>query len=130
MQVLNKRKDDIPPEAIYVGRPTKWGNPFVVGVDGNHDQCVELYRTYLLNSPELLNQLTELKGKDLVCWCVPLSCHADVLMDFANRWVNWEVVTRLRKGDWTYHHKEGRPTVLELRTAGIDPKDFRPRVRK
>ena len=38
----------------------------------------------LLNAPHLLKDLPELKGKDLVCWCAPAPCHADILVELAN----------------------------------------------
>jgi hypothetical protein len=67
----------------YVGRPSKWGNPFVIGKDGSREEVVQKYREYILSSP-LLNDLHELKGKDLVCWCSPEICHADVLLPMVN----------------------------------------------
>lgn len=74
----------IPADAVYVGRPSKWGNPFQIGKDGDRDQVVRKYRAYIEGQPELLAALPELKGKDLVCWCAPASCHADVLVAMAN----------------------------------------------
>lgn len=47
MKVLNKRTDAIPVGAVYVGRPTKWGNPFVIGRDGDRDEVIERYRGWL-----------------------------------------------------------------------------------
>ena len=85
--VLNKRTDTIPPDAIYVGRPAKWGNPFKIGVDGTREEVVEQFRAYicgLINDGVQLD-LEELRGKDLVCWCAPLPCHADILLDLANQ---------------------------------------------
>ena len=80
----------MPPGAVYVGHPTKWGNPFAVGGDGTAQACVDLYRwfrfshsiDFKLNVPEVK---AELRGKDLACWC-PLDqpCHADVLLEIAN----------------------------------------------
>ncbi len=64
---------------VRVDRHTKWGNPFVIGRDGDRDEVIALYRTYLWNNPELMGALNELKGKDLACWCAPRKCHADVL---------------------------------------------------
>lgn len=84
-RVMNKRTDSIPQGAVYVGRPTKWGNPFVIGRDGDRDEVIERYRRWLLGSAELMSQLDELKGRDLVCWCAPESCHADVLVEVASR---------------------------------------------
>ena len=69
---------------VYVGRPSKWGNPFAIGRDGTRDQVIAKYRNYILNSPQLLAQLGELKGKTLGCWCSPKACHGDVLAELAN----------------------------------------------
>lgn len=82
--VLNKRRDGIPAGAIYVGRPSKWGNPFPLGQYLSRSAAIEKYREHLLSSPELRAALPELRGKDLVCWCAPLACHADVLLEMAN----------------------------------------------
>lgn len=83
MRVWNKRDPNIPKNAVYVGRPTKWGNPFVIGQDGNRDEVISKYRSWLwAQGPAYA--LEELRGKDLVCWCAPKACHADVLMEAAN----------------------------------------------
>ena len=79
MEVLNKREVGVPRGSVYVGRPTKWGNPFVVGRDGDRDQVVAAYRAWIVTRPELMSALHELRGRDLVCWCAPLACHAEVL---------------------------------------------------
>ncbi len=68
----------------YVGRPTKWGNPFKVGPDGTRDEVIEKYRLWIATQRHLLADLHELRGKDLVCWCAPQRCHAQVLEDLAN----------------------------------------------
>ena len=69
---------------VYVGRPTKWGNPFRVGVDGTRKEVVEKYREWLKKKLEEDPTFLEpLKGKNLACWC-PLDkpCHADILLEF------------------------------------------------
>jgi hypothetical protein len=74
------------PNAVYVGRPSKWGNPFKVR-DYGLEKCLSLYRKYVENKlktePDFLEPL---RGKDLVCWC-PLDkpCHADILLELANK---------------------------------------------
>lgn len=84
-KVFNKHHKDAPPDAIYVGRPTKWGNPFIVGKDGTRDEVVEKYREWLYNQwDHLEDDLKTLKGKDLVCWCSPKACHADILLEISN----------------------------------------------
>lgn len=91
--VLNKR--DLPVDlrdAVYVGRPTKWGNPFShLGGTlakfrvATREEAVLAYRGYLLMNPRLISAARrELKGKDLICWCAPSSCHAEVLLEIAN----------------------------------------------
>lgn len=83
-RVLNKRNDSIPKGAVFVGRPSKWGNPFKIGRDGTREQVIAKYREWLMANEELLNCLSELKGRDLYCFCSPLPCHADVLLELAN----------------------------------------------
>ena len=65
---------------VYIGRPSKWGNPFVIGRDGNRDEVVRKYLDYILESENLLGDLHELKGKNLGCYCAPELCHGDVLI--------------------------------------------------
>ena len=93
----NRQTKQISPNELtirYVGRPSKFGNPFKPGeftMDGvwisEFSQAVELFREYaetnLNYEPEWLN---ELKGKNLSCWCrLDCCCHADVLLELANR---------------------------------------------
>ena len=80
-QVYNKRTPHVMHNAVYVGRPTKWGNPYRIGKDGTREQIIAKYRAWL---PMSGLDVRELKGKCLVCWCYPLPCHADVLLELAN----------------------------------------------
>lgn len=70
---------------VYIGRGSKWGNPFVIGKDGTREEVINKYEKYLLNSPELLNSLHELKGKTLGCFCKPKACHGDVLVKYIRK---------------------------------------------
>jgi hypothetical protein len=74
------------PKAIYVGRPSRWGNPYRVGVHGTAEECVRLFETrYGNNATYRAAVRAELAGKSLACWCkVGQSCHADVLLRWAN----------------------------------------------
>jgi hypothetical protein len=84
-KVWNKRDKNVPINAVYIGRPSKWGNPFEIGRDGNRDEVIAKYRIMILANPfKLADVKRELKGKDLVCWCSPSSCHGDVLIKIAN----------------------------------------------
>lgn len=86
MKVYNKRDNDAPASAVYVGRPSKFGNPFTIGKDGNREEVIAKFKHYFYGSGTLMSAAAaELKGKDLVCWCAPQACHADILLEFANR---------------------------------------------
>lgn len=87
-RVLNRRTTyDRSPNCVYVGRPSKWGNPFEIGRDGTRDEVVDKYEGWLRFSrqaSDLRCSLHELRGKDLVCWCAPERCHAEVLLKLVN----------------------------------------------
>lgn len=74
---------------VYIGRGSKWGNPFVIGKDGTRKEVIAKYRAWIVQQPELMLALHELRGKILGCWCDPLACHGDVLTELANA-PNWE----------------------------------------
>jgi len=65
---------------VYIGRPSKWGNPFKIGRDGNRAEVIEKYEAYIRKTPKLMEALPELEGKVLGCWCAPKACHGDVLV--------------------------------------------------
>ena len=70
---------------VYIGRPSRWGNPFQIGRDGTRDEVIARYERWVLEQPELLAALGELEGKTLGCWCAPKRCHGDVLALLAAR---------------------------------------------
>lgn len=92
----------MPKGAVYVGRPTPWGNPFIVGLFGRGSEreywdaakCVEMFRFSTCQTDRAgiftdfeMNEidLRPLRGKDLACWCrLGQPCHADVLLELAN----------------------------------------------
>jgi hypothetical protein len=74
----------MPADTVYVGRPTKFGNPFPVAEHGQA-AAVERFRLWLQTQPLLVDQARrELRGKHLACWCrLDQPCHADVLLQAA-----------------------------------------------
>lgn len=70
---------------LYIGRATrrfkksKWHNPYKVGVDGTQEECIQKYWDYLIKIG-LPRNVRELREKRLGCWCKPLACHGDVLV--------------------------------------------------
>lgn len=71
-------------KAVGIMRGTKWGNKFEIPRDGDRDAVCDKHAAKLENSPELLAQLSELKGRVLVCCCYPQRCHGDELARRAN----------------------------------------------
>jgi hypothetical protein len=69
---------------VYIGRPSKWGNPFEIGKDGDRETVIRKYREWVVTQPHLMAALPELSGKVLGCWCAPQACHGDVLVSLAN----------------------------------------------
>lgn len=50
---------------VYIGRPSKWGNPFTIGKDGTREEVMDKYEDWIPEQPELMASLHELKGKTL-----------------------------------------------------------------
>lgn len=79
--VVNKR------DIVYIGRTKDglgpWGNPFIIGPDGTRTEVWNKYLEYAIEKmetdPEFARRVKGLKGKVLVCWCAPESCHGDIL---------------------------------------------------
>jgi hypothetical protein len=69
---------------VYIGRPSKWGNPFSIGRDGSRMEVIAKYGLWIQTQPHLLKALPELRGKVLGCWCSPKACHGDILTAMAN----------------------------------------------
>ncbi|WOF45576.1 DUF4326 domain-containing protein (plasmid) [Sphingopyxis indica] len=83
-RVLNKHRSGVPTGAVYIGRGSKWGNPFRIGRDGDRATVIAKYARWLASQVHLLRALDELRGRDLVCFCAPLPCHGDLLRRLAN----------------------------------------------
>jgi len=65
---------------VYIGRGSRWGNPFFIGPDGTREEVCAKYLKYLLDNKELLAALPSLRGKVLGCYCAPKLCHGDILI--------------------------------------------------
>lgn len=70
---------------MRIDRRSPWGNPFELPSDGDRDTVIRNYEQhYLPFKPSLLDQLPDLKGKALGCWCAPEPCHGDILKSAAD----------------------------------------------
>lgn len=100
IQRSRKKGYKTPPNTIYVGRPTKYGNPYTVKdymlsltpnpndeEEDFHTWATNAYRQYLERNPKLIELAKkELKGKNLSCFCsLDKDCHVDVLLEIANK---------------------------------------------
>lgn len=83
VMIYNKRNSTPPRSAVLVDRTTKFGNPYIIGKHGTRAEVLTMYRKWLwkrmVNNEEFRREVCALKGKDLICWCKPHACHADVL---------------------------------------------------
>jgi hypothetical protein len=84
IRVYNKHHKDAPPNVVYIGRGSPWGNPFVIGQHGDRPAVILKYKRWLTRQPHLLSRLDELRGKPLMCFCAPQECHGDGLIELAN----------------------------------------------
>ena len=86
---------------VLVDRRTKWGNPFRIGEDGSRDEVIARYRAHLWHHIQAgdiaLEELAELDGCWLACWCEPLPCHGDVLARAA-AWASQQLSERADGG--------------------------------
>jgi hypothetical protein len=84
--VVNKRNHTPTDNDVYIGRGSKWGNPYKIQGDETRGVVISRY-TILMherltgdNSDKWKEDLAKLRGKTLVCYCAPLACHGDVLV--------------------------------------------------
>jgi hypothetical protein len=75
------------PYDVYIGRPSKWGNPFLIGKDGTREEVLEKYREWIIKQRDLMDALPEIRGKTLACYCSPKGCHGDILADLADNYL-------------------------------------------
>jgi hypothetical protein len=76
IKVVHCKKE---PFDVYIGRGSKWGNPFIIGRDGTREKVISKYEIHIMSRPDLIQALPELIDKTLGCWCKPKACHGDIL---------------------------------------------------
>lgn len=81
-KVVNIKHEDYD---VYIGRGSKWGNPYVEGRDGTREEVIERYRRRMERRKDLIEDLDELRGMRLGCFCKPLPCHGDILIEMMER---------------------------------------------
>src|SRR5258706_6063244 len=100
--VINKRSGE--PYDLYIGRPSKWGNPFshlnntiAKFKVSTRDEAIRKYEEWVVQQPELMAALPEIEGKILACWCDPLPCHGHVLVNLLEQVLEQLLEQRLEK---------------------------------
>lgn len=85
-EIFNKNDKNCPSDAIYIGRGSIFGNPFIIGKDGTREEVIEKYINIIESDPDLKKYIIKiLKGRNLVCFCKPKPCHGDYLIKIANQ---------------------------------------------
>ena len=84
--VVNRRKELFD---VYIGRGSKWGNPFIIGKDGTREDVIAKYRKRFyenLKTGSFTHEevIKKLAGTKLGCYCAPMPCHGDVLAEYCN----------------------------------------------
>ena len=81
-KVVNLYKE---PYTVYIGRGSKWGNPYRIGKDGDRTDVICKYRANLkkrvLSGEITTEELLSLDGERLGCFCKPKSCHGDIIVE-------------------------------------------------
>jgi len=74
-------------EVISIDRSTIFGNPFIIGRDGNREEVIAKYRLWFykkLEDSKFKQAVESLRDKVLACWCAPLPCHGDIILEYLN----------------------------------------------
>lgn len=95
-RVVNLRKKEYD---VYIGRGSRWGNPFVIGIDGNREEVISKCEDWIMGviqvsktkcdaakvpyNPPTMEEIKQLHGKTLGCFCKPLACHGDIYVRLA-----------------------------------------------
>lgn len=85
INIRRKKGQPMPHYDALIDRRTVFGNPYQIGADGDRELVLSKFRTYFnrrLTDPTFRDKVLSLKGKVLGCWCKPLACHGDVIVEY------------------------------------------------
>ena len=94
--VVNKRSAEYMAveDKVYIGRGSPWGNMYEIGKHGDRDEVIDMYREWfhekIKTDPEFEKETLKLKDKALVCYCKPLRCHGEIIV----QWLDWNSVNQ------------------------------------
>lgn len=117
--VVNLKNEDYD---VLIGRPSKWGNPFIIGTHGSRLDVIKKYQSWIFTQPKLLADLWELKGKRLGCHCTPALCHGHFLAQLAEipigpvfvdkNWIDITGISGMENGKILLRTVEGEKITL------------------
>lgn len=94
-KLYNLHHGKTPQSAVYIGRPSIAGNPYTWlnrggGVKvATRQESVDAFRVYfeerMKSDPVFKDAIEAMRGHDLCCWCAPLPCHGDVILEHLGR---------------------------------------------
>jgi len=90
--VVNRKVDY---EDVYIGRGSPFGNKYIIGKDGNRQECIEKYKVWFykrLKKPRFKRAVEALRGRRLGCSCKPKACHGDIIVEYLERQENEDSV--------------------------------------
>lgn len=100
---------------IYIGRPSFWGNPFEIGEHGTREEVIQKYREYfykmIKGDPDFRKAVESLRGKALGCYCKPLPCHGDVIVEYLEEKANEKGCSR--------HERDATRTLLPKKSEMV-----------
>ena len=109
-----------PHNGVYVGRPSRWGNRFRIGVHGTREEVIQRFRESLTDA-DRAEIRASLHGNDLGCWCWPEPCHADILLEIANEKAGTTDVSGRTMTIRDRRLRKNGLLVVDVETDGFDP---------
>lgn len=83
MKVVNLKHHEYD---VRIDRKTIFGNPYVIGLNGDRADVIRLYKIWfyekIQRDPKFKEEVLKLQGKKLGCWCYPLACHGDIIIEY------------------------------------------------
>lgn len=86
METIVVHRSKTEEEYVYIGRGSLFGNPFIIGIDGNRNEVIEKYKDYfydrIKSDSAFKESVLKLKNKRLGCYCKPKACHGDIIKEY------------------------------------------------
>lgn len=102
-KIHNKYHGTAPADAVYIGRGSEWGNPFVIDKDNDRNSVCNKHLQLIIANPKLIPIIREeLTGKDLLCFCAPARCHGEAYLIVTQSNDDEEALSKLKQEKLKY----------------------------